>query len=502
MNRVNRVIVGSSNVFRYYNQDSFKDYKDYMILKCTDIKSFEAILANLGKDDKEVIVSVLENFLDRSGSEESTDEGYLLRLGETMVEYGRIIGESARRNPATKFSIVDPIWRPKLDWYQNLYDDIIITCKETIGYIRRVNVTRVDSAPEGCQQFEKDQVHLTEAAAKIFIEAMLKNSEAFFRAPVIDLDEEDEEMDDDDDDSDLTARLGRLEGHVRARQMNDNLIFARLREEGDAAANKLKEDRVVITGITSKTVPPTDPEQRKIWIKKIAMDIFQSLIPDFGGQIHFVNQAKNKGMHIPLIEVKLDSVENAAKIRKAFSAKKRENTDLGRIFISNSVGLSTRVRVDILKAIARKISGPSYAAHVVAFISRPVMHVRSKEGSINPMVPKTFTFVDAVSAYGDKITQVELAEAYRRAGTAFKGQMEQVFVLLREKDESGRQQQWQQHQQQHRGQRSRGAGGRGQDGRKRRKEEYGDEEEYAGGSSNAYRGGRGRYSFRGSKSRR
>ena len=169
-----------------------------------------------------------------------TDEGYLLRLGETMVEYGRIIRESAMRNPATKFSIIDPIWRPKLAWYQNLYDNIIPTCKETIGYIRRVNVTQVISAPKGCQQFEKDLVHLTAASAKIFIKSMLKNSEAFFRAPVIDLGEDDLEID--RDNLDLTERLGRLEGCVQARQMNDNLIFARLREEGDAATNKLKED--------------------------------------------------------------------------------------------------------------------------------------------------------------------------------------------------------------------------------------------------------------------
>jgi len=146
-------------------------------------------------------------------------------------------------------------------------------------------------------------------------------------------------------------------------------------------------------------------------------------------------------MHIPLMEVKLDLVENAAKIRKAFSAKKRENTDLGRIFISNSVGLSTRVRVNILKDIARKISGPSFSAHVVAFISRLVMHVKSAEGAVDPIVPKTYTFVDAVSTYGQILSQVELAEAYRRAGTAFKGQMEQIFVLLREKDWNGNGQQ-------------------------------------------------------------
>ncbi len=50
------------------------------------------------------------------------------------------------------------------------------------------------------------------------------------------------------------------------------------------------------------------------------------------------------------------------------------------------------------------------------------------------------------------MSQVELAEAYSRAGTAFKGQMEQIFVFLSEKDwnGNGQQQQQQQHQQHHR----------------------------------------------------
>lgn len=489
---MNRVLIGSSNVYRHYKSGTFKDYNKYILVKCVDIKSFEAIMSNLGRPDKEVIVSVLENFLDRAGSLETTQEGYLLTLGRVFDEYQRIIGEAAVRNPASKFSIVDPIWRPKLEWYQGMYDDIITTNREMFVSLRLENVSRSEGIPEGCQQFEPDQVHLTEDSANIFIDGLLKSAEVFFKAPFINLEEEDINMDEAEDEVDLSVRLGKLEGHVRARQTNDNMIFARLREESDAVSNKSKEDRVIITGITSKEMPPTDPELRKVWIKKIAMDIFTTLIPDFGGQIHFVNQAKNKGMHIPLIEVKLDSVENAAKIRKAFSVKKREKVDLGRIFVANSVGLSTRVRVDILKAIAKAISGPSFSAHVVAFISRPVMHVKSPDGTVNPMTPKTYTFVDAVAEFGSRVTQVELAEAYRRAGTAFKGQMEQVFILLREKDEAGYQQQQHQRGHHHRQRPQRGAE-RGEGRKRQREEDDGHQEEESGTWSNRAKGGRGYY---------
>jgi len=481
---MNRVIIGSSNVYRYYNKVSYPNFNDYLLTKCTDIKIFEAIMTNLGKNDSEVIVSVMENFIDKAGSPstEQTEDEYAELVGDMIDVYMRIIDEAAVKNPGTKFAIVDPIWRPKLDWYQDMYDDLISTCKESLAKLKRVNISRIETMPEGCQQFEEDKVHLTKDSAAIFIEAILKNSENFFRAPFVDLGE-----DAGTKDVKLETRVDKLENHVRARQANDNLCFARLREESDTMANKAKEDRVVITGITSKSAPPTDPEQQKTWIKKIASDIFELLIPDFQGQIHFVNQARNKGTHIPLIEVKLDSVENATKIRKAFAEKKKANVDLGRIFVSNSVGLSTRVRVDVLKAIARKITDSSIIAHVVAFISRPVMHVKSTEWSDVKIVPKTFTYVDAVAEFGHRMSQFELGDAYRRAGTAFKGQMEQMFVIMRERDHQ--EQHHQQHQQQHQ---QRGAGNPN-NGRKRQREDDDDQQgsSWHSDNRNDYSRGRG-----------
>jgi hypothetical protein len=444
---MNRILIGSSNIYWFYRCDDYKEFNAYTVVKCTDIKTFDAVMSNLEVNDNEVIISVLENFLERSGRSETTEEGYFLRLGETFDEFNRIVKFVADKRPTTKFVMVDPIKRPAAAWYQNMFEDIVKTFSESIQSMRMSNITRVEGILEGCQQFEQDQVHLTEDSGQIFIEGTLSKAD-FFKAPLVDLVDHDSTLEAVDDD-DLKARISKLEGQVRARQMNNNLVFARLREESDSAANKIKEDRLIITGITSKTYPPTDPEQRKVWIKEIAMNIFKTLIPDFKGVIHFVNQAKNNGLHIPMIEVKLESVESSVSIRRAFAEKKKEKVELGRIFIANCVGLTTRIRVDILKAMAKKISNNSISAHVVAFALRPVMHVRPKAGSVDSTPPRTYTFVDAAVQYGHLLKQVELSEAYRRVGTAFKGKLEQIFIVLREKEEvvGGQHQQMQQPQQ-------------------------------------------------------
>ncbi len=98
--------------------------------------------------------------------------------------------------------------------------------------------------------------------------------------------------------------------------------------------------------------------------------------------------------------------------------------------MANSVSLSTRVRVDIMKAMAKKISDKTMTAHVAAYSSRPILHVRQvgKPESAN----RAYTFIDAVLNYGGSVNQLDLDEAYRRAGSAFRGQLEQHFVVLRE----------------------------------------------------------------------
>ncbi len=124
------------------------------------------------------------------------------------------------------------------------------------------------------QQFDKDGIHLTPDAGTIFIEAILKTSEEIFVA--INLD---------DDDQGGVQDLGSLVSVLKTRFESDNLMFARMREEIDSTANRSREDRVVVTGITCKTPLPRDNRQRIEKLKELAKEVFESIKPGFKGQI-------------------------------------------------------------------------------------------------------------------------------------------------------------------------------------------------------------------------
>jgi hypothetical protein len=65
--------------------------------------------------------------------------------------------------------------------------------------------------------------------------------------------------------------------------------------------------------------------------------------------------------------------------------------------------------------------------YVSVYSSRPVLHVREGDSK-----PYALTFADAVKSFGSRVEQEGLGEAYKRAGRAFTGQLEQHFVVLRE----------------------------------------------------------------------
>jgi hypothetical protein len=76
--------------------------------------------------------------------------------------------------------------------------------------MKKSNLSCVEGLPLGCAQFEADQVHLTAASGQIFLKNLLKNSETFFDAPTINLEEEDAEaMDDDQEEIGPMERLER-----------------------------------------------------------------------------------------------------------------------------------------------------------------------------------------------------------------------------------------------------------------------------------------------------
>ena len=228
---------------------------------------------------------------------------------------------------------------------------------------------------------------------------------------------------------DEKLEVEKMRDGIIGRRIADSLVTARIREELDFFTNMRKEDRIVVSGLTSRVPVPLNPEEKRKWLRDLVGEVLEQVEASSSQHILVVMQGWKGQNNVPVAEVRMSSVELASKLRKQFAIKKRAGKDFGRIFMANSVTLGTRVRVEILRAVAKSLAGDAETMYVTAFTSRPLLHVKPKDTSSRAMA---YTFADAMTKYGQQMRQEDLGEAYRRAGLAFRGQLQQNFVVLHE----------------------------------------------------------------------
>ena len=237
----------------------------------------------------------------------------------------------------------------------------------------------------------------------------------------------------------LTSLTGSLRSEVVARRLQDNLIFARLKEEQDYSFNKNREDRFTVTGVQVSVAPPRDPIERKAFFKNLLSGLVAEACPELTPTPEvldvYVNMRYGRGP--PFLEARLNSAEASSAFRVA-AAKlaKDESPNFRVLFVANAVTLTTRVRIEILKALAKRLTTKNEEAYVQSFSSRPMLHYQSRGHALHPApgTNRSYSFVEAVGRWGDRLTTVELLPAYRRARPAFIGCLEQYFVVLKESE--------------------------------------------------------------------
>ena len=343
--------------------------------------------------------------------------------------------------------------------YSEAVETVSTEFQKRIDNLNKRNVFAIKGSEREKQIFDDRKVHLTQEAGYDYVLKVLGEAESAFETEMEVVDEEledpEERMDvvvvtepekeiDLVDESGPLAQAGGSQKSVqdqindividiKERRHNDSMVLARIREEQDYQLNIKKEDRLLIMGMSSETRQPAGQTEAKKWLHDIVSEMLNKIVPESADHIQFVNAIRGargdaRG-EVPVCEAKMKEKEWAVKIRREFGKLKKDGKIEGKLFIANSVTLATRVRLEVLKAIARKCSSPREDMHVVAFTSRPLLQVKPKDGG----QMTTLTFVDAIARMGRRMSEADFGFAYGRAGISFKGQMQQNFVVLHEK---------------------------------------------------------------------
>ena len=293
---MSNLLIGSSNIARFYKADSFTKFRPYTLSRCTEYNSFKAIMDE--STDKNFVISVVENFVCNRVKSEKDDA--LKIIEEVTTDFLGVIQETATRLPDSRFAVVMPLQRPAYDWYQTNLLELRSSIEDGLLAMRMDNVTKIDCISTITQQFAEDQVHLTDASGKSFLDFILGQSETFFKSIQVDLSGDTSNT---SSAPTLEQRLAQLEAAFRTRSLSDNMVLARLREEIDSGANRSKEDRIVINGLVCRKPLPTEIRAKTALLSEVAMEIFKFLIPNFKGKITFISQGKGATGVLPMVEV-------------------------------------------------------------------------------------------------------------------------------------------------------------------------------------------------------
>ena len=94
------------------------------MVKCCREEVFKVRMEDLMVEDREVIISVIENFISDSVGENKDEKAISTKIDETVERFLTTIEETAKRLPKTKFAISLPVRRPAKNWYMTELDRI------------------------------------------------------------------------------------------------------------------------------------------------------------------------------------------------------------------------------------------------------------------------------------------------------------------------------------------------------------------------------------------
>ena len=182
-----RILIGSSNIYRFYEAAKFRQINPYVMVNCTRAELFKVKMAELGPEDKEVVISVIENFV-CDAVKGVVDEMVAKGMYENVLkEFMGTVKEAAVRLPESRFALAQPILRPGDNWYSANLETILKDFIDGVNLIKQTNVMKLETLSLTSQKFEYDGIHLTPECGDTFVGITLEMAQAFFDAELVDL---------------------------------------------------------------------------------------------------------------------------------------------------------------------------------------------------------------------------------------------------------------------------------------------------------------------------
>jgi hypothetical protein len=228
-----------------------------------------------------------------------------------------------------------------------------------------------------------------------------------------------------------------LKKEIKDIKSSDSTFSAAMREDLDAVENNNSRDTVVIKKMEYNGQVPTERKELSNIILNIGKDLVKTHMGDdkiikFIAPLFYKNErrAPNAGsrVELPPFKITFKHLADAVNFKeKAIAASKIPGDKLHKSYIANIQNVGTRVRSTLMWSIAEQLKKEKKDSWVTQGSVKPALVVK-----VTGNLTKTFGFIEAMINYGDKIDKKAKEEATKLASRFFYGQLEKVFIVLKD----------------------------------------------------------------------
>jgi hypothetical protein len=316
-------------------------------------------------------------------------------------------------------------------WYREGLPEILSLFSTTLNEDRPKNLHLLSSFPT--PDFESDGIHLTSFSGLEFVVSLVDSSEDLLKRATksssvrCDISAEHTRV--------LEDRMMVLEqDHRRLNRVVEkkSAIDAEL---ADFRENERLEDSFVISGLPALPSTLTGKE----WQTQATNSVKKILTPLMGRDMEVVvvhNVTSRQKDAEVTYNVKMASVDDSRAIRKTFGAFFAGSKDgrphhLQKVSIKNRVTPDTRIRISILKLMAKRYrdSNPGSKVQVIGYEPRPLIKIIPPAGSSDRRT-RVFNYVEACRSLPSVFDAADLDPILRRVHPNLRGNIKSTFIVL------------------------------------------------------------------------
>ncbi len=228
-----------------------------------------------------------------------------------------------------------------------------------------------------------------------------------------------------------------IKADVTKLKEGDNCFSASVREDLDALENLNARDTVVIKRLATDKNVPTDKRELSSLIVEVGRELLTQVMGDdksmkFVAPLYLKNEKRvekeGQRKELPPFKIVFKQLSDAIIFKeKAITASKDESSKLYKAYISSQQNVGTRVRLLLMWGVVDHLKKEKKEGWVSQSSPKPTLMVKQTGN-----VVKTYSFIEAMTSYGDKIPDKIKEEATRLARRFYYGQVEKIFVILKD----------------------------------------------------------------------